>query len=111
LVTAEVRNQLSEVNKPWYASAEEHANAVAGYLRGDVVAQWEPREAVIARLSQLKLEFESMDSVVLVSHGLFITTWLDDEIRLSDPLSFWSDLQMPDAWEVNVDKRSLHRIP
>jgi broad specificity phosphatase PhoE len=35
LVTAAVRDQLSEVKKSWYASANEHANAVAKYLRRD----------------------------------------------------------------------------
>ena len=110
LATPAVRNQLSEVGKPWYAGAEDHANAVAQYLRGGVVAGWEQREAVIARTSRLKLECESMDGIVLVSHGLFITTWLDHEIGLSEPFTFWSDLQMPDAWEVNFEERSLHRI-
>jgi broad specificity phosphatase PhoE len=110
-VAAEVRSQLSEVKKPWYASADEHANAVVEYLRNDVVAGWEHREAVIARIAQLKLDFGSFDSIVLVSHGLFITTWLDHEIGLDDPFSFWTNLRMPDAWELDPDKQSFDRIP
>ena len=110
LVTAAVRTQLSEVSKPWSASADAHANAVAHYLRGDVVAEWEHREAVIARMSQVKLECASMDSIILVSHGLLITTWLDHEVGLSEPFTFWSDLRMPDAWEVNFEEGSLQRI-
>ena len=34
-VVAGIRNQLSEVRKPWYASGDEHANAVAHYLKGE----------------------------------------------------------------------------
>jgi broad specificity phosphatase PhoE len=109
-VAAEVRSQLSEVKKPWYASSDEHANAVAEYLRGDEVAGWEHRQAVTARIAQLRSGFGSFDSIVLVSHGLFITTWLDHEIGLDDPLSFWSNLRVPDAWELDLDEQSCDRI-
>jgi hypothetical protein len=69
LVVAGVRHQLSEVKKPWYVSADEHANAVSNYLRGEVVEGWEPREGVIARIAQLKMEVGSLESLVMVSHG------------------------------------------
>ena len=110
-VVAEVRSQLSEVKKPWYASSDEHTNAVAKYLRGEVVAGWEHREAVIARIAQLKLGFASLDRVALVTHGLFITTLLHQDIGLNDPFSFWSNLRMPDAWEFDLDEKSFGRIP
>jgi hypothetical protein len=64
-VAAEVRSQLSEVKKQWYASGDKHAKAVVKYSRGDVVAGWEHREAVIARIAQLKLGLGSFDSIVL----------------------------------------------
>ena len=44
-------------------------------------------------------------------HGLFITTWLDSEMGLTDPFVFWSELRMPDAWELDVDEKSFRRIP
>ena len=110
-VAAEVRSQLSEVRKPWYASSDTHADAVVNYLRGRVVAGWEHREAVIARIAQLKSGFASSGSIVLVSHGLFITTWLDLEIGLDDPFSFWTNMGMPDAWELDLDEQSFDRIP
>ena len=53
LVVVDVRDQLSEVEKPWYASADEHTNAVAKYLNGEVVEGWERREDVISRIAQL----------------------------------------------------------
>lgn len=110
LVEAGVRDQLSEVKKPWYASADEHANALANYLTGEVIEGWERRDDVITRIAQLKLDFRSLESVVLVSHGVLLTTWFDHELGLDDPVSFWSDLRMPDAWEFNPGKQSLVRI-
>ena len=45
-----------------------------------------------------------------MSHGLLLTTWLDHEIGLNDPLSFWSNLRMPDAWVADFEDKSLERI-
>jgi broad specificity phosphatase PhoE len=111
LVVVGVRDQLSEVKKPWYASADEHTNAVAKYLKGEVVEGWERHEDLFSRIAQLmKSDFRSSESLVLVSHGLLLTTWLDHEIGLNDPLSFWSNLRMPDAWVADFEDRSLERI-
>jgi broad specificity phosphatase PhoE len=110
LAVADIRDQLSEVKKPWYASAYEHTNAVAKYLMGEMVEGWERREDVIGRIAQLKSDFGSSKSLVFVSHGLLLTTWIDHEIGLSDPLSFWSDLRMPDAWVADFEDKSLERI-
>jgi broad specificity phosphatase PhoE len=109
-VVADNRDQLREVRKPWYASANEHASAVPKYLKGEGLVGWERRADVISRIAQLKSDFGSSDSIVLVSHGLLLTTWLDHEIGLNDPLSFWSDLRMPDAWELNLEDKSLRRV-
>jgi broad specificity phosphatase PhoE len=105
-----IRDELSEVKRPRYASADEHANAAVRYLRGEAVEGWEPREDVITRVAHLKLDFGSSESLVLVSHGLLLTTWLDDKIGLDDPFSFWSKLRMPDAWEFSLEEKSLERI-
>jgi broad specificity phosphatase PhoE len=107
-----LRDQLSEVKKPWYASADEHANAVAKYLSGEAVEGWERREDVILRIAQLRLGFaSSLESLVLVTpHGLLLTAWLDYEVELDDPFLFWSNLRMPDAWEFSPEGKSLERI-
>jgi broad specificity phosphatase PhoE len=110
LVVANVRDQLREVKKPWYASADEVTKATASYLRGEVVEGWERREDVISRISQLKSDFGASEKLVLVSHGVFLTTWCDEEIGLDDPFSFWFDLRMPDAWELDFAEKSLKRI-
>jgi broad specificity phosphatase PhoE len=109
-VVAGLRDQLSEVKKPWYASADDHMNAVAKYLGGEEVEGWEHRDDVISRIALLKSDFGYSQSVVLVSHGLLLTTWLDHEMGLNDPLSFWSNLRMPDAWEADFEGKSLERI-
>jgi broad specificity phosphatase PhoE len=110
LAEARVRRELSEVKKSWYASADEHANSAARYLRGDVVEGWECREDVLTRIAHLRRELGSLESLVLVSHGLLLTTWLDHEIGLDDPFSFWSSLRIPDAWELSLDTKYLVRI-
>jgi broad specificity phosphatase PhoE len=110
LVATRVRDQLREVKKPWYASADEHANAVAKYFRGEMVEGWEHREAVNTRIVQLKLGFGTSESIVLVSHGLFLTMWLDHEIGLDDPFSFWSNLRTPDVWNLDLEEKSFERI-
>ncbi|MFZ0248451.1 MAG: phosphoglycerate mutase family protein [Acidimicrobiales bacterium] len=111
LAVAHARVQLCEVKKPWYASADEVTDATHKYLKGEVVRGWERREDVIGRIAQLKSDFGAWETLVLVSHGVFLTIWVDQEIRLDDPFSFWTDLRMPDAWELDFDKRSLARVP
>jgi broad specificity phosphatase PhoE len=108
-VPAEVWTQLGEVKKPWSASVDAHAVAVATSLRGEEVDGWEPRPSVLARIAALQSGFRSLDSVVAVSHGLFLTIWIDEELGLSDPFAFWSSLGMPDAWELNLEEKSLER--
>jgi broad specificity phosphatase PhoE len=106
-----VRDQLSEVKKPWYGSATAYAKAATDYLRGEAIDGWERRQAVADRLATLKSGFGSAERLILVSHAVLLTVWLDDEIGLDDPASFWAGLRMPDAWELDADDRSLERIP
>jgi broad specificity phosphatase PhoE len=110
LVATRVWDQLREVKKPWYSSADEHANAVGKHLRGEIVEGLEHREAVNTRIVQLKLGFGTSESLVLVSHGLFLTMWLDYEVGLDDPFSFWSSLRMPDVWNLDLKEKSFERI-
>ncbi len=109
-VAALVREQLREVRKAWHPTTDDLARAVARYLRGEVVEGWERREEVVARLAQLKADFRPGERLVVVSHGVLLTTWLDQEIGLDDPFSFWADLRMPDAWELDPEEKSFRRI-
>jgi broad specificity phosphatase PhoE len=105
-----VREQLREVKKPWYGAARDLAAAAARYLKGEPVDGWEDREHVVARLARLKLDFSSSEDDLIVSHGLLLTTWLDDEIGLEDPFWFWSNLRLPDAWVADREAKSLERL-
>jgi broad specificity phosphatase PhoE len=104
-----VREQLREVERPWYSSAREHTRAVACYLRGQAVEGWEPREDVIARTTELISDLRGSERLVLVSHGVLLACWLGNALDLEDPSSFWSELRTPDAWEVDFDDKSLVR--
>jgi hypothetical protein len=75
--------------------------------RGEAVEGWERREDVIRWIAQLQPDFGSSESLVLVSHGLLLTTCLDHEIGLNDPSSFWSNLRMPDAWVADFEDKWL----
>lgn len=109
-IAAHVREQLSEVKRPWYAKSDQFADAVANYLSGEVVAGWERREDVIDRLAWLKADSTPSERMVIVSHGVLLTTWLHYEIGLEDPFRFWSNLRMPDAWELGPEEKSLERV-
>ena len=69
------------------------------------------RLARLARLASLEADFTSADSIVIVTHGVLLATWLGCLTPLEDPFSFWSGLRMPDAWELDLEERSLQRIP
>ena len=105
-----VRPELGEVTRPWYPTAGELVDAVASYLRGDVAEGWEPRADVIARLTPVETDLRASERAVVVSHGVLITTWLDQAIGLEDPFSFWSNLRTPDVWELDLGENSLQRI-
>src|SRR6202043_4007694 len=69
-VTANVREQLREVKRPWYAKPKEFTFAVANYLRGEVVEGWENHEDVAARIASLTDDFTPQGRIALVSHGV-----------------------------------------
>ncbi len=50
------------------------------------------------------------DNAVVVSHGTVMSAWLSQQIPGLDAVGFWEDLQMPDAWLVDLHARSAHRI-
>jgi broad specificity phosphatase PhoE len=110
-VLTRVREELGEVEKPWYPTTDELTQAVASYLSGEVMPGWERREDVIARLRRLQTDIAPGECLAVVSHGVLLTTWLDHEGALEDPFAFWSDLRTPDAWELDLEEKSLERIP
>ena len=55
-------------------------------------------------------DFKPWERVIVVSHGVLLTTWLVHEIGLEDPISFWSSLERPDAWELDLEEKTLDRV-
>jgi broad specificity phosphatase PhoE len=105
-----VKEQLSEVSRPWYSDSDDLAGAVKRYLSGDAVEGWEDCDVVIERLASLEAEFAAWERPVVVGHGVLLTTWLDHLLGLEDPFLFWLNLRMPDAWVLGLEARSLERI-
>ena len=58
----------------------------------------------------LQADINPGERLVVVSHGVLLTTWLDHVGVLNDPFAFWSDLRTPDAWELDLEEKSLERI-
>jgi broad specificity phosphatase PhoE len=109
-IPTRVREQLGEVEKPWYTTTDELREAVASYLGGETVEGWERREDVLARLDLLAADVSPGGSLAVVSHGVLLTMWLDHAGVLDDPYAFWSDLRTPDAWELDLETKALGRI-
>ncbi len=107
---AVVRHELGEVRRPWYPSAGALRAAVSVYLRGGEVEGWEPHEDVLNRVASVQREVPTTGRVVLVSHGVLITTWLAIAVRLDDPFRFWEAPRLPDAWAVDFGTGALERI-
>ena len=64
-----------------------------------------------ARLAVLETDLSSLKTdLIIVSHGVLLTTWLDRRIGLEDPYWFSSNLRMPDAWVADFEDKSLQRI-
>lgn len=107
---AHVRKRLREVIRPRYAQPDQVARAAAAYLTGEVANGWERLDDVVARLTSLATDFAPWGRVIVVSHGTRLTVGLDHAIRPRDPFSFWSNLRVPDAWELNLEEWSVARI-
>ncbi|HVT75604.1 MAG TPA: histidine phosphatase family protein [Acidimicrobiales bacterium] len=96
-----------EVTRPWYdgpAVLEQHA---ARWFGGDPVDGWEPRGDAVARFARGVL-VQDPDNLIVVTHGTVMTAWLVSIGMVDDAMAFWTDLLMPDAWEVG---HNLVRCP
>ena len=100
--------RLCEVDRPWYDDQHEFVGAVHRYLTGRTVPGWEPLDDAAARFGSVITVLG--DGAVVVSHGTVMSAWLSQWILDLDAVGFWEDLEMPDAWLVNLGARSAHRI-
>ena len=100
--------RLREVERRWYDNRREFEDAVHRYLTGRAVPGWEPLDDAVARFGSVITELGG--GTVVVSHGTVMSAWLDRQIPDLDAVAFWEDLEMPDAWLVDLHARSVHRI-
>lgn len=109
-VTAAVWNELVEVGRPWYPTGDKHEAATSEYLTGRDLAGWEPHAEVLHRLQTIERALPLTGCVVVVSHGVLLTTWLARAIGLEEPARFWRDMLLPDAWAVDLATRAVERV-
>ncbi len=100
--------RLCEVDRPWHDDGHEFVDLVHRYLRGAAVPEWEPLDDAVARFDSAITELG--DSTVVVSHGTVMSAWLSPQIPDLDAVGFWQNLEMPDAWLVDLGARSAHRV-
>ena len=109
-VTAAVWNELAEVGRPWNPNADKHNVAACEYLTGRDVDGWEPHARVLHRLQTIERALPTTGCVVVVSHGVLLTTWLAHAVGLEEPARFWRDMMLPDAWAEDLATRVVARV-
>jgi broad specificity phosphatase PhoE len=82
------------------------------YLSGVDHPDWEPRHEVAARVGAGVTFWSARAAgraLVVASHGMALTLWLATAVDLPDPGAFWTDLRLPDLFELDPAARFLHR--
>jgi len=110
-VLVRVDERLREVDRSGEGFIEdqsEYDEMVADYFRiPETPFDWEDRLDVQARIHRFVRDLDTdHDTVLLVSHGLFLTTMLAD-IFEADRFEFWQDLEFGETLE--VDSETLER--
>lgn len=101
---------FNEVGKPWYDDSAEQRATTSSYLAGQAVSGWEPVGEVVRRFDDELSSASAASEVILVTHGTVMTAWLDSRRLIADPSDFWARLNMPDAWEVDLDAQAIWRL-
>lgn len=83
------------------------------WVEGGGDPDWETREQVAGRFARGIVEWRARAGgrpLVVASHGMALTAWLHTAVALDDPGQFWADLRLPDAFEVDLDRRTITTI-
>jgi broad specificity phosphatase PhoE len=90
------------------------------YVNGETLPGWEPQPAVARRFAAAIAEAgpaaaeagpaAAAGDLVLASHGMAMTVWLEDVIGLADPGEFWAGLTFPDLLRVDLSARLVTRV-
>ncbi|HET9060090.1 MAG TPA: histidine phosphatase family protein [Acidimicrobiales bacterium] len=106
-LTPTVRDELSEVERPPYPDAETHRAAASEYLSGRDIQGWEPHASVHQRLQTLERRLPATGHLIVVSHGVLLTKWIQHVVGLEEPARFWSDMTLPDVWALDFATRTV----
>lgn len=98
--------RLGEVRRPWVESG--HREAVLAYLRGEASPGWETREEAVGRFRE-GLESLPTREPAVVTHGTVMTLFVASVVADVDAPGFWSNLEMPDAWLVDLTAGTISR--
>ena len=82
--------RLREVTRPWSANEADFRLQAQAYLAGEPVPRWESQAAAVDRFSRAARG-------IVVSHGTVMSLFVASVVG-ADPLRFWANLRMPDAW-------------
>ncbi|MCP2322655.1 broad specificity phosphatase PhoE [Hamadaea flava] len=84
------------------------------YVKGVAHPGWESPADVVTRFGDAVADWRARAGsrpLVVASHGMALTLWLTAAIGLADPGGFWSALQLPDAFSVDLTTRQADRLP
>jgi broad specificity phosphatase PhoE len=107
-----IEPELREVERPWQGAG--YAETARRYLAGEAVAGWEPRSEALARvrgcIGRIVARHADLE-VAIVSHGLALTLYLSDLLRLDGEASqrLWSGMGFPDVAVVDPEARRIER--
>ena len=103
-----VDERLREVSRPWVP--EGYERLASAWLVGRHLDGWESQETASRRMSRAITDvLASTSATLVVTHGLVMTAFLAASIGV-DPVPFWEDLRLPDAWWVDPEDRRLERL-
>jgi len=97
------------VAHPWVEDPEALRALAIRYLDGDQLPGWEPTTEALQRLAERLMKCDAVH-VAAVSHGTVLTLYAAATIDGLDVARYWSRLEMPDAWLVNIGDRTLTRV-
>ncbi|MFP3881890.1 MAG: histidine phosphatase family protein [Actinomycetota bacterium] len=113
--TAEVLSQhvdvdprLGEVKRPWIS--DNYRRLAETWLQGGPVEGWEAKPSAVDRMASAVTEATQKGdhSVCLVTHGLIMSAYLETVADI-EPVTFWSQLQFPDARTLDPRTRQVHK--
>lgn len=108
-VVADAR--LAEADRPqgW---EDDYRATVLRYLAGGEEAGWEPAVAVRGRFAAAvegALAAHTAGDILVSNHGMALSLYCADVAEI-DLAGFWRELTFPDAWRLDLERRTLERL-